>query len=659
MTEKPVQTDSEISREDSIMGSGQREDIASRASSPTGSLGHHPHSPPSMHNPKEIWKKGGRMFSVLLAVNLVLLACTLVSSAAFNQVAVHDYDVFFLLTVMMLICIAWTLFYLIVTTKRQDAILYKDSHAGPVWLRDKCGLTYVYLSTPTMRTSSLIAFASSTGGLVLFAIFTLVMDVFKTGYYSSFYNCLSAIKIIYPIVQAVFVIIQTAFTCTWTLPGEYFSQLGMFSSALVPIPLPLRASPAIRCSYRGNIPTFFHVNGCGLMLTLTTNLAVWMSAVTDESVHKSHTKFQNVTEGTHRWIMKAGTASDAIEGCSCTSEICKIFQSGYFWLYPFNIEYSLFASAMLYVMWKNVGRLIDHHTHHIHHLKFRLFRRTFFVGIILGLLILVSGLAVLIVYEVQVNASGQPDKKNEALIMYYTFNIVCLSLMSLVCIGGSIVYRFDKRDMDHHKNPTRTLDMALLLGAAVGQYAISYYSIVAVVASTPRDAISALNLTYSLLMIAQHTFQNIFIIEGLHRQPPEDDHKIHPHQKDLYGLTFVNINAVSLRVPESSSALPSPLPHGQGAVAIQPSDVVQSIIVPKKVKWRRKFLKEISLFLLLCNVILWIMPAFGARPQFDNDKELNFYGYSMWAAIVDICLPFGIFYRMHAVASLLEVYIMS
>ncbi|CAM2101933.1 unnamed protein product [Caretta caretta] len=547
MTEEPVRTDSEISREDSIMGSGQREDIASRASSPTGSLGHHPHLPPSTHNPKEIWKKGGRMFSVLLAVNLVLLACTLVSSAAFNQVAVHDYDVFFLLTIMMLICIAWTLFYLIVTTKRQDAILYKDSHAGPVWLR---------------------------GGLVLFAIFTLVMDVFKTGYYSSFYNCLSAIKIIYPIVQAVFVIVQVS--------------VGSFSA-------------------RGT----------------------------------------------------AGTASDSIEGCSCTSEICKIFQSGYFWLYPFNIEYSLFASAMLYVMWKNVGRLIDHHTHHIHHLKFRLFRRTFFVGIILGLLILVSGLAVLIVYEVQVNASGQPDKKNEALIMYYTFNIVCLSLMSLVCIGGSIVYRFDKRDMDHHKNPTRTLDMALLLGAAVGQYAISYYSIVAVVASTPRDAISALNLTYSLLMIAQHTFQNIFIIEGLHRQPPEDDHKIHPHQKDLYGLTFVNINAVSLRVPESSSALPSPLPHGQGAVAIQPSDVVQSIMVPKKVKWRRKFLKEISLFLLLCNVILWIMPAFGARPQFDNDKELNFYGYSMWAAIVDICLPFGIFYRMHAVASLLEVYIMS
>uniref|UniRef100_A0A8C8SEC7 Otopetrin 2 n=1 Tax=Pelusios castaneus TaxID=367368 RepID=A0A8C8SEC7_9SAUR len=562
------------------MGSNPREDKENEASSPTASVGHHSLSAPVTHSPKEVWKKGGRMFSVLLAINLVLLACTLVSSGAFNQVAVHDYDVFFMLTIVMLICIAWILFYLLVTAKHQDAILCKDSHAGPVWLR---------------------------GGLLLFAIFSLMMDVFKTGYYSSFYNCLSAIKIIYPIVQAVFVIIQT-----------YFLWI----------------------SAKDCIHVHLDATRCGLMLTLTTNLAVWMSAVTDESVHKSH-------------------SNSSAEGCNCNTQICQIFQNGYFWLYPFNIEYSLFASAMVYVMWKNVGRLIDHHTHHAHHLKFKLFKRTFFVGIILGLFILVSGLAVLIVYEVQVNDKSQPDKKNEALIMYYIFNIVCLTLMSLVCIGGSIIYRFDKRDMDRHKNPTRTLDVALLMGAALGQYTISYYSIVAVVASKPRDAISALNLTYSLLMIAQHTFQNIFIIEGLHRQPPEEEHKIDPHRKGVYGLTFVNVNAVSLRVPDGGSALPSPVPESLGAVAIQPSDVVQSIIVPKKVKWRRKFLKEISLFLLLCNVILWIMPAFGARPQFDNDKELNFYGNPMWATIVDICLPFGIFYRMHAVASLLEVYIMS
>ncbi|KFQ16231.1 Otopetrin-2, partial [Leptosomus discolor] len=525
-------------------------------SSQIASFSHQPHQPPSTAASKEVWKKGGRMFSILLAVHLALLACTLVSSGAFEKIAVHDYDVFFL------------------TSRCPDAILCKDSHAGPIWLR---------------------------GGLILFAIFSLVMDAFKIGYYSSFYSCLSAIKIIYPIVQAIFVVIQTYFL--WV-------------------------------SAKDCVHVHLNVTRCGLMLTLTTNLAVWMSAVTDESVHKAHSKLKkNMTEEIFKWLLKAGMRSSSVEECNCNSQICQIFKNGYFWLYPFNIEYSLFASAMVYVMWKNVGRFIDHYSHHIHRL----------------------GLGVLILYEVQVNSSTESSKKNQALTMYYIFNIVCLGLMSLVCIGGSVIYRFDKRDMDRHKNPTRTLDVALLMGAALGQYAISYYSIVAIVASTPRDAISALNLTYALLMIAQHTFQNIFIIEGLHRQPPKEDHKHDPHQKDLYGLTFVNINAVSLRVPDSGSTLaPS---TASGTEAIHPSDLVRSLTAPKKMNWRRKFLREISMFLLLSNIILWIMPAFGARPQFDNDTELNFYGDSMWPAIVDICLPFGIFYRMHAVASLLEVYI--
>ncbi|XP_048820979.1 proton channel OTOP2 [Lagopus muta] len=596
MTEEPARKNSEIRRSDS-MGCGSKDDKASLASNLTISLSPQPHQP-STPGSKEVWKKGGRMFSILLAVHLALLACTLVSSGAFERIAVHDYDVFFLLTVMMLIVIIWIIFYLISTSRCPDAILCKDSHAGPIWLR---------------------------GGLILFAIFSLVMDVFKIGYYSSFYSCLSAIKIMYPIVQAIFVVVQT-----------YFLWI----------------------SAKDCVHVHLNVTRCGLMLTLTTNLAVWMSAVTDESVHKAHSKLnKNTTEELYRWLLKVGMRSGSTEACNCDSQICEVFKNGYFWLYPFNIEYSLFASAMVYVMWKNVGRFIDHHSHHVQHLKFKLFRRTFFVGIVLGLIILVGGLGVFIVYEVQVNSSTEPSKNSQALTMYYIFNIVCLGLMSLVCIGGSVIYRFDKRDMDRHKNPTRTLDVALLMGAALGQYAISYYSIVAIVASTPRDAISALNLTYALLMIAQHTFQNIFIIEGLHRQPPKEDHKHGSHQKELYGLTFVNVNAVSLRVPDSGSAsAPNPAPSTEGT---HPSDIVRSLVAPKKINWQRKLLREISMFLLLCNIILWIMPAFGARPQFDNDTELNFYGDSMWPAIVDICLPFGIFYRMHAVASLLEVCIMS
>lgn len=52
------------------------------------------------------------------------------------------------------------------------------------------------------------------------------------------------------------------------------------------------------------------------------------------------------------------------------------------------------------------------------------------------------------------------------------------------------------------------------------------------------------------------------------------------------------------------------------------------------------------------------MPAFGARPQIDL-LQVQLYQFTMWAAVVNVGLPFGIFYRMHSIASLIEVYLMS
>lgn len=540
--------------------------------------------------PREVWKKGGRLLSVLLAVNVLLLACTLISGGAFNKVAVYDTDVFALLTTMMLLAALWIGFYLLRTARCADAVPYRDAHAGPIWLR---------------------------GGLVLFGICTLVMDVFKTGYHSSFFECQSAIKILHPLTQAVFVIIQTYFL--WV-------------------------------SAKDCVHVHLDLTRCGLMFTLTTNLANWMAAVVDESVHQAYSH----SNASHARLAAdpERVGSQAGGDCACTTTVCQIFERGYFYLYPFNIEYSLFASTMLYVMWKNVGRLLASSTHghgHGHtHSRGSLFRETFFVGPVLGLMLLLVGLAVFIIYEVQV--SGDGDHTQQALVIYYSFNIACLGLMTLVSLSGSVIYRFDHRAMDHHKNPTRTLDVALLMGAALGQYAISYYSIVAVVVGVPRDTLGALNLAHALLMIAQHTFQNVFIIESLHRGPPGAEPHDAPPKEPC--LTFAN--------PDALHALPScpPTPRSVSPGLVGPQEATAIILAPRA-HWRRRCLKDISLFLLLCNIILWIMPAFGARPHFSNKVEVDFYGYSLWAAIVNICLPFGIFYRMHAVSSLLEVYVLA
>lgn len=289
--------------------------------------------------------------------------------------------------------------------------------------------------------------------------------------------------------------------------------------------------------------------------------------------------------------------SQAGGDCACATTVCQIFERGYFYLYPFNIEYSLFASTMLYVMWKNVGRLLASSTHgHGHgHTPSRgsLFRETVFVGPVLGLMLLLVGLAVFIIYEVQV--SGDGDHTQQALVIYYSFNIACLGLMTLVSLSGSVIYRFDHRAMDHHKNPTRTLDVALLMGAALGQYAISYYSIVAVVVGVPRDTLGALNLAHALLMIAQHTFQNVFIIESLHRGPPGAEPHDTPPKEPC--LTFAN--------PDALHTLPTcpPTPRSVGPSLVGPQEATAITLAPQA-HWRRRCLKDISLFLLLCNIIV-------------------------------------------------------
>ncbi|XP_007454432.1 PREDICTED: otopetrin-2 isoform X2 [Lipotes vexillifer] len=556
-------------------------------------------SPPAPRAaPREVWKKGGRLLSVLLALNVLLLACTLISGGAFNKVAVYDTDVFALLTTMMLLAVLWILFYLLRTVRcpDTDAVPYRDGHAGPIWLR---------------------------GGLVLFGICTLIMDVFKIGYYSSSFECQSAIKILYPLTQAVFVIVQTYFLCI---------------------------------SAKDCVHTHLDLTRCGLMFTLTTNLAIWMAAVADESVHQAHSlssSHGNTSLQLHAPLSTVQRAGSPVgEDCSCDTAVCQIFQQGYYYLCPFNIEYSLFASTTLYVMWKNVGRLLASSTRGHSHTPSLLshFRETFFAGPILGLMLFVVGLAVFIIYEVQ--ASGERGRTQQALVIYYIFNIVCLGLMTLVSLSGSVIYRFDRRAMDHHKNPTRSLDMALLVGAALGQYAISYYSIVAAVAGTPRELLAGLSLAHALLVIAQHTFQNVFIIESLHRTPPGAEPHGTPPKEPCHGLTFASLDTLhTLPACPPTPRLVGPSPAGpQGAV---------SITLAPRGHWRCRCLKDISLFLLLCNIILWIMPAFGARPHFSNAVEVDFYGYSLWAAIVNICLPFGVFYRMHAVSSLLEVYMLS
>uniref|UniRef100_A0A8C4XGI2 Proton channel OTOP3-like n=2 Tax=Erpetoichthys calabaricus TaxID=27687 RepID=A0A8C4XGI2_ERPCA len=74
-----------------------------------------------------------------------------------------------------------------------------------------------------------------------------------------------------------------------------------------------------------------------------------------------------------------------------------------------------------------------------------------------------------------------------------------------------------------------------------------------------------------------------------------------------------------------------------------------------KLTWRRKILKEIAAFLILANIMLWVIPAFGVHPQLEDGLGKQFFGFSVWFVILNLALPLSVFYRMHSVGGLLEV----
>ncbi|KAM6914606.1 proton channel OTOP2 [Lycodopsis pacificus] len=546
---------------------------------------------PSAGAPKDRGRNWGWMLSGIICVNVLILGCALVSGSANNNVKIGSADLQVFLILLLLLTSIWMVYYLIYTARKENAVDYKDGHAGPVWLR---------------------------GGLVLFGLLSIVMDIFKIASYAGFLHCDSAVKVAFPVVQLVFVIVQTYF-------------LWMHAKACVQLQR--------------------NITRCGLMLTLSTNLVVWMSAVTEESLHQTtYPEYQsNDTKlsGRSLFISRAGYGD---ETCKCSHTSCSIFKEAYYYLYPFNIEYSLFASAMAYIMWKNVGRVTEEHDHHI---KFRM--KDIFIGPVAGVLLVASGLATFIVYEMEmVNGDIDDDRKDKAVMMHFVMNIVIVTLMSVATVIGCAIYKVDHREHVSEKSPTRSLDVGLLVGASLGQFIISYFTIVAMAATGAKGYLNRLNLAWALLMVIQLGLQNFFIVEGLHREPFHEVHSI-----TVVANPYVLQPSKDLSTFEGSDmdAKPSPVLAAHSPHAHSPHAHMAEH--KPKLLWKRRVLKEVCAFLLLGNVILWIMPAFGARPQFDHDAETEFYEFNMWAAIVNIGLPFGIFYRMHSVASLFEVFLTS
>uniref|UniRef100_A0A3Q1ELC6 Otopetrin 3 n=1 Tax=Acanthochromis polyacanthus TaxID=80966 RepID=A0A3Q1ELC6_9TELE len=300
--------------------------------------------------------------------------------------------------------------------------------------------------------------------------------------------------------------------------------------------------------------------------------------------------------------------------CQCNdSAACLAFRKGFEILYPFNIEFYLMAGCMIYVVWKNVGRRTSPDHHHADE-KFSLqvlFKGGIIFGLVFGGLVLIAGIIIFVLYQIWVSDT---ESRLTAFLVFYGYHLAIMPIMSLCSLAGVLVHRLERRAHEGGHNPTRSLDVMLLVAAALGQLALSYFSLVAAIAVGTQGPLGDLDLSYSILSLLELILQNIFIIEGLHRHPSLVTKK---KQKQWSGIFKTDISLTN-----------------------------QSII--------SCLFKSPGCF--LCPQ-LWVIPAFGVHPQFENGLGKQFFGFGPWFVLVNLGQPLGVFYRMHSVAALMELLI--
>uniref|UniRef100_A0A8C3SK01 Uncharacterized protein n=1 Tax=Chelydra serpentina TaxID=8475 RepID=A0A8C3SK01_CHESE len=538
--------------------------------------------------------RAGSLLSLLYLALLTFLGSA-VLLAEIHQRSPQSRNVHGFLATLMLTSCAWMLWFAWRSSQNKRRKLHQDHHAGASWLK---------------------------GGLALFALATLVLDCLSLGYYYELQHCTSILITAFPVVQAVFTITQV----------------------------------------RGLAHSEF-----GLMHTLATNVLMWMSVVLDESM-KQLQEIYHAHETESPWLALSDpppphssppAGSSPTNSCSCATSLCHIFSEGAAYLHPFNIEFSLFSSTMLYVVWKNTGQAASHRQPRPRP-RGRFHLSGAFVGLVLGALAISATFGVMISFGVLAKA---PETVPEALRTYYIFNSVLLSAMFLASLVGIAAYRLqrDLASTDCSKSVVRSLDVTLLLGSSCGPLMVSVFSLVAIFFLHINGSLHLLDLCFSLCKTIQVLGQNLFITEALYSRPAHrpDAPDSPPGNEWVFSISGGPAEEpVRQDLEEQTPGCWLACSSGNDALAKTPPGGRRSQPrgEPERVSIRRKILQNISILLIFYNISVWILYAYGTRPHLVSQIEQAFYGFTLWVIIVKISLPLGIFYRMHSVASLFEVY---
>ncbi|XP_033210625.1 proton channel OtopLc isoform X3 [Belonocnema kinseyi] len=278
------------------------------------------------------------------------------------------------------------------------------------------------------------------------------------------------------------------------------------------------------------------------------------------------------------------------------------------YLYPFIIEYSLIGAAVIYVMWKHIGRHPrwprQAEADLERRLEAMLSRRAVALahaghgrvdcvgaskGLFFGLLLLVGSLICLICFFVLIRNKGM-----SLLAIYLADASHCL-LMALSIIA--IIIGFIRvQSLKFKAEEQSDLNDILLRVSAFGLFIYAAFSVIAGALSALTYEPNLLVMVTGLLAVTQVVLQMLFISDVSRRR---------------------------VHLPEHDRSKPG---------------------------------RQIVTFLLMCNVTMWVIYSFEAHKVNLNPVQLDFYGYLAWAIVQRITLPLCIFHRFHSAVTLAEIW---
>jgi uncharacterized integral membrane protein len=286
--------------------------------------------------------------------------------------------------------------------------------------------------------------------------------------------------------------------------------------------------------------------------------------------------------------------------CGRTAIMGDIFKFSGPYLYPFVIEYSLIAAAVMFAMWKNIGNNPRYHGEEDDRISVASRKMTAYAktdcigaskGLFFGLLTLVCGLICLILFFVLI---GHNNQQVSQLAIFLADLSHCAIL--IVCILATLLGFIRVQKMKFHGEDQSFLGETLLRFASCGILAYSTFNIVAGGLGVHTDLKNLLVFATGAITIIQVFLQLLFITDAQRR-------RIHSNSHD--------------------STKPG---------------------------------RQVVTFLLICNFTMWIIYTFEVQKVEDSPIQKQFFGFYAWSIIQRVTLPLCIFFRFHSTVILVEVW---